>query len=357
MSVFTQPAFDGHEAVHFFRDEATGLRAIIAIHSTALGPAAGGCRVWAYESEALALTDALRLSRGMSFKNAIADLPMGGGKAVILKDPTQRPSEAAFEAFGRAVNQLGGCYITAEDVGVSVYDIACVARSTRYVSGLHSTASGKAGGDPSPKTARGVFHGIRAAVRAQLRRDELAGLTVAVQGLGNVGYQLCRELKAAGAELVVADIHSAAVERARDELGAQALPIDQILFAQADVLAPCALGGVLNADTIPQLRATIVAGAANNQLLTPEDGERLRQRGILYAPDYVINAGGIISASAEYLGTMNEAKVWEKVAAIGETLTLMFAQARASEQPVSLIADRLARERINNASARARLAA
>ncbi len=356
MSVFTLPAFDGHEAVHFVSDEATGLRAIIAIHSTALGPAAGGCRVWAYENEELALTDALRLSRGMSFKNAIADLPLGGGKAVIIRDPAQRPSEAAFEAFGRAVNQLGGCYITAEDVGVTVHDMECVARSTRHVSGLHA-AGGKAGGDPSPKTARGVFHGIRAAVRAQLHRDELAGLTVAVQGLGNVGYQLCRELKAAGAKLVVADINAAAVERARDELGAQALPIDQILFAPADVLAPCALGGVLNAETIPRLHARVVAGAANNQLLTSDDGERLRQHGILYAPDYVINAGGIISAGAEYLGSLDEAAVWEKVAAIEDTLTMMFEQARNSEQPANLIADALARARMQRARGQTQLAA
>lgn len=357
MSVFTLPAFDGHEAVHFVRDEATGLRAIIAIHSTALGPAAGGCRVWAYENEDAALTDALRLSRGMSFKNAVADLPLGGGKAVIIRDPAQRPSEAAFEAFGRAVNQLGGSYVTAEDVGVTVHDMECVARSTRYVSGLHGAANGQAGGDPSPKTARGVFHGIHAAVRAQLDRDELAGLTVAVQGLGNVGYQLCRELKAAGARLVVADIHASAVERARDELGAQVLPTDQILFAEADVLAPCALGGVLNAETIPQLRAKIVAGAANNQLLTSEDGERLRRLGILYAPDYVINAGGIISAGAEYLGTLDEAGVWNKVAAIGDTLTMMFEQARSSGQPVNLIADALARARMQAARKQTRLAA
>jgi leucine dehydrogenase len=351
MIVFEQPSYDGHEEVHFFRDEPSGLRAIVAIHSTALGPAAGGCRRWTYESEDAALIDALRLSRGMSYKNAVAGLPFGGGKAVIMRDPAQAPSDDWLDAFGEAVNRLGGRYITAEDVGVAVRDMERVARKTSFVAGLGSeTKVAMAGGDPSPKTARGVFHGIQAAVRFALGRGDLEGLSVAVQGLGNVGRHLCRELHAAGARLVVADLDSSAVERVADEFKAKPASADRILFEAVDVLAPCALGGVLNNITIPKLRARVVAGGANNQLLDDVDGELLRRRGILYAPDYVINAGGIINVAAEYLGTMTEAQVQQKLAGIHDTLMTIFDKAARSQQSTSVVADQMARARLAKAA-------
>ncbi|TJY62925.1 Glu/Leu/Phe/Val dehydrogenase [Sinimarinibacterium sp. CAU 1509] len=350
MSVFDSPAFDAHEGVHCFHDAESGLRAIIAVHSTALGPAAGGCRLWSYASADAAMTDALRLSRGMSYKNAVAGLPLGGGKAVILRDPQRVPTPALFEAFGRVVDQLGGRYVTAEDVGVSVADMEAVARRTRHVCGLSQRDDGSAGGDPSPKTAYGVFCGIRAAVRAQLGRDDVAGLRIAVQGLGHVGWHLCELLHAAGARLVVADLNAQTVERARAQFGAETLGVDRILFAPVDVLAPCALGAILNAESIPQLQTRIVAGAANNQLATDADGERLRERGILYAPDYVINAGGIINAGAEYLQSMDEAAVMAKVAGIEQSLLDIFDRANELGVPTHRIADELARRRIEEAA-------
>lgn len=339
MSVFEHQAFDQHEAVHFVHDAASGLRAIIALHSTALGPAAGGCRLWAYENDEAALTDALRLSRGMSYKNAVAGLGLGGGKAVILH--RGRPTPAMLEAFGRAVESLGGRYVTAEDVGIGLDDVTVIARTTRYVSGLAQDS-----GDPSPKTARGVFHGIRAAVRAKLGRDDLAGLTVAVQGLGGVGYHLCTALHEAGARLVVADIDPSRVERAQKAFNAQTATTEEILFQDVDVLAPCALGGILNEHSIPQLRARIVAGAANNQLLRDEDGERLYQRGILYAPDYVINAGGIISIAGGYLRSMDTQQVDARIAGIENTLAEIFEESARSKLPTNVIADALARQRM-----------
>lgn len=345
MTVFDQPAYDRHQAVHFVQDEATGLRAIIAIHSTARGPAAGGCRLWQYENDEAALIDALRLSRGMSYKNAIARLPLGGGKAVILRNSRLPASAEMLEAFGRAVEGLGGQYITAEDVGITVDDMAHVARTTRYVSGLRGLS-----GDPSPKTARGVFNGIRTSVRSALQRDDLEGLKVAVQGLGGVGYHLCAELHAAGAKLIVADLNAKQVERAQDEFSAEVAPVEQILFQRVDVLAPCALGGILNERSIPRLQTSIVAGGANNQLLHDEDGERLRQRGILYAPDYVINAGGIISVASTYLGTMDQREVADRISGIGQTLSSIFDEAKLQRMPTNRIADALARARLAEAA-------
>ncbi|MBI2384362.1 MAG: Glu/Leu/Phe/Val dehydrogenase [Gammaproteobacteria bacterium] len=350
MAVFSQTSYADHESVTFVRDPAAGLRAIVAIHSTALGPAMGGCRMYAYPSDDAALADALRLSRGMSYKNAMAGLPIGGGKAVILGDPRSDKSEALLAAFGRAVDRLGGRYVTAEDVGITVADMSAVARHTRYVTGLPGAHA--AGGDPSPKTARGVLHGIRAAARCALGRGDLAGLTVAVQGLGAVGYKLCRELHEQGARLVVADVNPLQVQRARDEFGATAVAADEILFQEVDVLAPCALGGGLSEHSIPRLRARVVAGGANNQLLTEADGPRLARRGILYAPDYVINAGGIIAVCAEYLGDLNEAQVWAKVTAIEDRLTEIFRRAAASGEATSRIADAEAETIIRNARAR-----
>lgn len=355
--LFKSPAFADHESVHFLSDSSSGLRAIIAVHSTALGPAIGGCRMREYESEAHALRDVLRLSRGMSLKNAMADLPFGGGKSVILGDPAKGKSPALLAAFGLALEKLGGTYITAEDVGISVADMVAVAKNTRFVCGLpQRSGSAAAGGDPSPKTARGVMCGIAAAVRYKLKRSDLAGLRVAVQGLGKVGFDLCRELHAAGARLVVADLDAQIVERARDEFAADSAPVEEIMYEAVDVLAPCALGAVLNRTTIPRLRTSIVAGAANNQLDTAEDGALLQKRGILYAPDYVINAGGIINAAAEYLATIPDDEVRRRVERIGDTLAYIFDRARHSDRPTSVIADEIALSRLRTASQQTRTA-
>lgn len=339
--MFETTAFDGHEAVHFFTDEPSGLKGIIAIHSTARGPAFGGCRVWSYADSQQALNDVLRLSRGMSFKNAVAGLPFGGGKAVIIRKPGEQISDAQFEAFGRVVEDLSGKYITAEDVGVSVKSMSLVAKRTRFVSGLSHDDEG---GDPSPRTAYGVFCGIKAAVKARMGRDDLAGLRVAVQGLGNVGRKLCAMLHEAGASLVVADVNESAVAAAQKDFGARAVSIDDILFQDVDVIAPCALGGILNADSIERIKASVIAGGANNQLATDVDGQRLHDRGILYAPDFVINAGGIISATAEYLHEFKAAEVMGRVANIGKTLTDIFHRAAETNTPTNVVADQIARE-------------
>ena len=343
--MFDSDAFDAHEGVTFVADAASGLRAIIAIHSTKLGPSFGGCRAWTYATPAVALNDALRLSRGMSYKNAMAGLPFGGGKAVILRPAGGTVSDAQFEAFGRAVNDLGGRYITAEDVGVSVRSMQLVARHTRYVGGLpRGEGTSHRDGDPSPRTALGVYCGIEAAVRARLGGRGLQGLRVAVQGLGNVGFNLCELLHRAGAVLTVADIDQAAVERAQERFGATAVSIDDILYQDVDVLAPCALGGIFNGKSIPLLKAAVIAGGANNQLATDADGQRLHERGILYAPDYVINAGGIIWVSAEYLGEFEETQALVRVRRIGQTLDGIFEESARSGLPPHAVADARARQ-------------
>ena len=349
MTVFSNPAFDNHERVLFCRDEPSGLCAIIAIHSTALGTAAGGTRLWTYASDDDALYDVLRLSQSMSYKNAMAGLKFGGGKAVIMKTPGFQGNDALFERFGAFVDTLGGDYITAEDVGMSEKIMATIARKTRYVSGLPSQ-SGKAGGDPSPKTAYGIYRGIQAAVKARLGRDDLGGVRVAVQGVGNVGYHLCKLLHAAGATLLVADLDEARVDRACTEFAAERVSNAAILHADADVLAPCALGAILHEESIPGIRARIVAGGANNQLRAAEDGQRLADAGILYAPDYVINAGGVISVTCEYLGDMDEEGVTDLVAQVGPRLAGIFAEAARSGEPTNAIADRQARKIIADAA-------
>lgn len=349
MTVFSNPAFDDHERVLFCRDEATGLCAIIAIHSTALGPAAGGTRLWTYASDDEALYDVLRLSQGMSYKNAMAGLKFGGGKAVIMKTPDFEGSDALYERFGEFVESLGGDYITAEDVGMSVDIMDIVARKTRYVSGL-TLQSGKAGGDPSPKTAYGIYRGILAAAKARLDRDELQGVRVAVQGVGHVGYELCKLLHAAGAALLVADLDEARVDRVCAEFGAERVSDAEILSVDADVLAPCALGAILHEESIPGIRARIVAGGANNQLRSQEDGQRLADAGILYAPDYVINAGGIINVACEYFGDVDDAGVMDLVARIGPRLSAIFDEAKRTGEPTNVIADRQARKIIADAA-------
>lgn len=343
MAAFDDPAFDNHERVLFCHDKATGLYAIIAIHSTALGPAAGGTRLWSYGSDGEALHDVLRLAQGMSYKNAMAGLKFGGGKAVIIKTPDFAESDALYERFGEFVEQLAGDYVTAEDVGMSVEIMETVARKTRYVAGL-SRKKGQAGGDPSPKTSYGIFKGLEAAVQFQLGHGSVDGLTVAVQGVGHVGYYLCKYLHEAGARLVVADIDPERVKRIMDEFDARGVALDQILSQEVDVLAPCALGAVLNKDSIPELRTRVVAGGANNQLATAEDGQRLHDAGILYAPDYVINGGGIINVASEYYGDATDDEVWERVAAIGPRLTGIFREAADSGRPTNVVADEQAKK-------------
>jgi leucine dehydrogenase len=352
--MFDHPDYDAHEKVLMVEDAASGLKAIIAVHSTALGAAAGGCRLWAYDSGVAALGDALRLSRGMSYKNAMADLPLGGGKAVILGPVLSDRREAVLEAFGRAVDSLDGQYITAEDVGVSVADMKIVARTTGYVSGLDA-AIGKSGGDPSPFTARGVRVGIEAAVKARLGRSDLAGVRVAVQGLGHVGSYLCEELFNLGARLVVADINAERVSEMRDRFGAESVSVNDILMQPVDVVAPCALGGAISEEVATRLQATIVAGAANNQLLTPQAGVILGERGILYAPDYVINAGGIIMVAGEISGHNDEAHIQAQVDAIGPRLTDIFARAKSANVITNVVADSMARDKIAAAKARTKV--
>lgn len=342
MGVFDHPEFAQHESLHYVLDPDSGLKAIIAIHSTALGPAAGGCRRWQYANDEDALTDALRLSRGMTYKNAIAGLKFGGGKSVILADDAVPKTPELFRAFGRAVDALGGRYVTAEDVGCSVEDMRYVNEETRYVSGLPKSGD-SAGGDPSPLTAYGVFLGLQAAVRNRLRKDSLEGIRVAVQGVGHVGLHLCRLLHEAGAKLVVADVNREHLQQARDELPVAEVSPNELLYSDVDVLAPCALGNILTSVTIPKLRAKVIAGAANNQLATEADGARLAEHGILYAPDYVINAGGIVNVAHEYYGDSSEEKVRADVARIPERLDAIFAKAEATGQPTNVIADEWAR--------------
>jgi leucine dehydrogenase len=341
--MFEHPSFDRHERVVFAHDAATGLRAIVAIHSTARGPGAGGCRFWHYNSTNDAIADALRLSRGMSYKNAMAGLPLGGGKAVVMLDADRPKTPRMLEAFGRFVDSLGGQYITAEDVGASVADMEIVAGQTRYVSGLPRTAV-SSDGNPSPKTALGVYLGIKAAVKFRLKRDELRGLTIAVQGLGGVGYELCRLLAADGAKLRVADVREAVTRKAADQFGAEVSAADTILFERVDVLAPCALGALFDANSIPKLHTPIIAGAANNQLATAQDGARLHAAGVLYAPDYVINAGGIISVGREYLGGATVESITAEIHRIPVRLTEIFARSSATNRPTSELADEMARQ-------------
>jgi leucine dehydrogenase len=337
------PSFDQHERVVFAHDAATGLRAIVAVHSSIRGPAAGGCRFWHYDSTDDAVADALRLSRGMSYKNAMAGLPLGGGKAVVMVDANRPKTPAMLQAFGRFVDSLNGQYITAEDVGASVADMEIVADQTRYVSGLPRTAV-SSDGNPSPKTALGVYLGIKAAVKFKLKQDELRGLTVAVQGLGGVGYELCKLLAADGAKLVVADVREAVTQKAAAQFDAIVSSPERVLFERADVVAPCALGAIFDANTIPKLQTPIIAGAANNQLATAQDGARLHAAGVLYAPDYVINAGGIISVGREYLGGATAESIVAEIHRIPVRLTEIFARSSATNRPTSELADEMARQ-------------
>ena len=335
------PDYDAHEKVSFIHDEASGLRAIIALHSTHLGPAAGGCRFWHYADPSDALTDALRLSRGMSFKNAMAGLPLGGGKAVILAGPERKKSPEMLAAFGRAVELHGGRYVTAEDVGMSVADIIEVARQTRFVAGL-PVEGGDVGGDPGPHTALGIFLGIKAAVRHALGKDSVDGLHIAIQGAGSVATGVALHAAAEGARLSIADIDEARVQKLANAANATIVDPSDILGLEADVVSPCALGAVINETTIPELKTPIVAGAANNQLATDADGARLSERGILYAPDYVINAGGIINVCTEYLGDGDAQLVRERIEGIPVRLEQIWADSKATGRDPATVADAMA---------------
>ena len=338
------PDFDAHEALYFVTDEPSGLRAIIAMHSTHLGPAAGGSRFWHYADDADALTDALRLSRGMSYKNAMAGLPLGGGKAVILSDPDRAKSPELLAAFGRAVNDLGGKYVTAEDVGMSVADMIEVARQTKFVAGL-PVATG-VGGDPGPHTSLGVFLGIKAAVKRALGKDNLKGLHIALQGAGSVAGGVARHACAEGARLSVADVDSGRAQALATLCNATVVDPSEIMSLEAEVFSPNALGAILDESSIAALNAPIVAGGANNQLKADGDGKRLMDRGILYAPDYVINAGGITNVSTEYLRDGDETLVRERIEAIPGRLETIWSDSALSGRDPAAVADAMAQKLI-----------
>ena len=348
---WTEPDFDDHESVTVVRDIASGLTAILAIHSTHLGPAAGGTRFWHYGDPALAMRDALRLSRGMSYKNAMAELPMGGGKAVILADAKRTKTPAMLAAFGDAVEALGGRYVTAEDVGIGEADMVAVAQRTRHVSGLPAADGGAAGGDPGPFTAMGIYHGIKAAVAHKMGHDSVKGVHVAVQGTGSVGGGVARLLHRDGARLTLADVNADRAATLADELGATLVSPDAIMSVACDVFSPNALGAILDDEGVARLDAAIVAGGANNQLARPEHGAALAARGILYAPDYVINAGGIISVTLEHLARqqgehcdINEVR--RRLALIPERLQAIWQTAEATGQSSDVVADAMAQKLI-----------
>ncbi|MHB1544173.1 MAG: Glu/Leu/Phe/Val dehydrogenase dimerization domain-containing protein [Gammaproteobacteria bacterium] len=342
MSVFSNPFFSDHEEVVFVHDDAAGLRAIVAIHDTTLGPALGGLRLWPYASEDEALTDVLRLSRGMTYKAAIAGLNLGGGKSVIMGDPSIK-SEALFRSFGRYIQGLAGRYITAEDVNINVEDIELIYQETEYAVGIHPEHGGS--GDPSPFTAWGAFQGMRAALEKTFGQADWASRSIAIQGVGHVGLHLARLLRKEKAQVFVTDIHADRVQRAVEEYGCEAVTGDQIYDLKVDVFAPCALGGSINPETLPRLRCKIVAGSANNQLATPECGTELDRRGILYTPDYALNAGGLINVALEIEGYQRELAE-RRVNAIYDIIKKIFEHAAARGIPTWKAADAIAEERI-----------
>lgn len=345
MGVFSDISFKEHEQVTFCHDASSGLKAIVAVHDTTLGPALGGCRIWDYRSEEEALRDVLRLSRGMTYKAAVAGLNLGGGKAVIIGDAKKIKSEALFKAFGRFVDGLAGRYITAEDVNISVSDMEYVSTETRYVTGVT-----RGSGDPSPMTALGVYHGIRASVKYRHKKETLQGLKVAVQGCGHVGTYLCELLARDGVKLYVNDIDQDKVKYVTSNYGATAVSDSEIFSADVDVYAPCALGAVLNDETIPALKAKIIAGAANNQLQDEtRHGAMVKERGLLYAPDYVINAGGLINVYHEIRG-YNEAAARIQTENIYATLLKIFEQSDRENIPTHHASDRLAEKRLKSAA-------
>jgi leucine dehydrogenase len=347
MAVFELMSQHGFGEIHLARDQASGLEAIIAIHDTRLGPALGGCRFIHYGSEEEALIDALRLARGMTYKAALAGLDHGGGKSVLIKPYRRFDRTALFRAFGRFVEDLRGHYITAEDSGTSIEDMDVIRGVTKHVTGVDPSRGGS--GDPSPFTALGVRRGIEACVKFALGRDALEGIHVAVQGVGHVGYHLCRELHGEGARLTVADVDPLKAERAHREFGAAVAPLDEIFAVPCDVFAPCALGSALNRETVPRLRCRIVAGAANNQLAEPAMGMALMDRGILYAPDYAINAGGLVNVAQEILGYDAE-KARARTLKIHDTIFEIAERARRAMTPTDIIANKMVEERLSRAA-------
>ncbi len=346
MKIFDAIDKYGHEQIVLCHDEATNLKAVIAIHNTILGPALGGCRMWPFESEEEAIFDAMRLSRGMTYKNAAAGLNLGGGKAVIIGDPNKDKGEALFRAFGRFVQSLGGRYITAEDVGTSEEDMEQIKMETSFVAGLPTEFGGS--GDPSPFTALGTFEGIKASVKYKLKKNDIRGITVAVQGVGHVGYYLCEMLHDAGAELIVTDIFEDKVDKVVTDFGAKPVAGDEIYSVDAEVFAPCALGAIVNDETIKQMKFSIIAGGANNQLLDEKiQGKKLKEKDILYAPDYLINAGGVTNVYFETINEYNKDRVTKKVKNIYNILMEVYHI--ADDQNITTVeaAAHLAEKRLN----------
>ncbi len=356
MSVFSHKEFDQHEQVSFFQCPQTGLRAIISVHNTHLGPALGGCRMWAYDNDEQALNDVLRLSRGMTYKAAISGLPLGGGKSVIIGDSRKIKTPELMRAMGRAVNTFAGQYIIAEDVGTTVEDMMNIHMETESVVGIPMDGESHGSGDPSPTTALGVYTGLKAAARLRLGKDNLQGVKIAVQGLGNVGYNLCKLLTKDGAILTVTDMQVEKLDLVKSEMGATVVGLNEIYDVDADIFAPCALGAIINDDTLSRLKVQVVAGAANNQLAEARHGDMLRDRKIMYAPDYVINAGGVISVYYEYLArktgkAYDRALVLQHVDKIAETVGMIAMRAEQDGVSMSLAADRVAEQRFKDKQA------
>ncbi len=342
--IFETISTSGHEQIVFCQSRDAGLKAIIAIHNTVLGPALGGLRMWPYKNEAEALNDVLRLSRGMTFKNAVAGLNLGGGKAVIIGDPAKDKSEALFRAFGRFVNSLNGRYITAEDVGIDVNDMEYVFRETEFVTGVHQVHGGS--GDPSPFTAYGTLQGLMAALSWKFGNEDVGKYTYAVQGAGHVGTEFIKLLREQNAKVFVTDINKESVQRCVDELGCEAVGPEEIYDVNADVYSPCALGGTVNEQTLPRLKCKIICGAANNQLATDEIGDEVEKRGILYAPDYAVNAGGVMNVSLEIDG-YNRERAMRMMRTIYYNVGRIFQISERDGIPTYKAADRMAEERIN----------
>lgn len=342
--IFETIATTDHEEVVFCQNRDAGLKAIIAIHNTVLGPALGGLRMWPYKTEQEAVNDVLRLSRGMTYKNAVAGLNLGGGKSVIIGDPAKDKSEALFRAFGRFINSLNGRYITAEDVGIDVNDMEYVFRETEYVTGVHQVHGGS--GNPSPFTAFGALQGVMATLQHKHGNEDVGKYSFAVQGCGHVGGEYIKLLREQGAKVFVTDINQDAVQRCVDELGCEAVGIDDIYDVDADVYSPCALGGTLNEDTIDRIKAKIICGPANNQLATDDIGDELQKRGVLYAPDYAVNAGGVMNVSLEIDG-YNRERAMRMMRTIYYNLGRIYEIAERDGIPTYKAADRMAEERIS----------
>jgi leucine dehydrogenase len=342
----TTPGFGEFEQIVFCHDASVGLKAIIGMHSTVLGPAVGGCRMWNYANEAEALNDVLRLSRGMTYKNSISGLNWGGGKAVIIGDAKTQKTPEMLKRFGEFVERLGGHYITAKDVGIGSEDLRMVKTNTRHILGIDGEPGSS--GDPSPATAWGVYHGMKAAAKHAFGSDNLKGLKIAVQGLGSVAYYMIENLIADGAEVIGCDIDQTSIDRAVKKYGIEVVKPEAIYDVPCDIFSPNALGATINSETLPRIKAKVIAGAANNQLATPADGTAILRRGMVYAPDYAINAGGVMNIYHEKMveGGYNKNRAFDHVATIGKTITEILNRAKEENMPSYLIADKIAEERV-----------